>query len=85
MLSLFQALICLSLSVSGYIPTSPAKGPSSTPVPNEIPKGPTDTPHRGPSLVKYVCLEYFITFQHKSSSLKSLLVSCNRHLTGSKR
>uniref|UniRef100_A0A7N6BYU7 EGF-like domain-containing protein n=1 Tax=Anabas testudineus TaxID=64144 RepID=A0A7N6BYU7_ANATE len=41
-------------TISGYVPTSPARGTSSTPVPNKIPKAPTDTPDRGPLLVKYV-------------------------------
>lgn len=49
-----QVLNCVCLSVSGYVPTAPARATSSTPVPNKIPKSPTDTPHRGPSLVKYV-------------------------------
>ncbi|KAA8596151.1 hypothetical protein FQN60_011442 [Etheostoma spectabile] len=39
---------------TSYVPTSPARGTSSTPVPNKIPKAPTDTPHGGPSPVNYV-------------------------------
>lgn len=39
--------------VSGFVPTSPAKGTSSTPVPKR-PKSPTDRPHRGGAAVKYV-------------------------------
>ncbi|XP_026176007.1 low-density lipoprotein receptor-related protein 4 isoform X1 [Mastacembelus armatus] len=38
-------------TISGYIPTSPDRGTTSTPVPNKIPKQATDNPHRGPSLV----------------------------------
>lgn len=49
-----QIVMYIVVSVSGYVPTSPARGTSSTPVPNKIPKAPTDTPDRGPLLVKYV-------------------------------
>lgn len=38
--------------VSGYVPTVPARATSSTPPPNKIPPAPTETPHRGPALVK---------------------------------
>lgn len=55
-----QVLMYMYLSVSGYIPTSPARGTSSTPVPNKIPKVPTETPGRGPLLVKYVCLSIWV-------------------------
>ena len=57
-----QLLICTCSSVSGYIPTAPAGGTSSTPVPNKIPKVPTDAPHRGPALVKYVTVSASIVF-----------------------
>lgn len=40
--------------VSGYVPTVPAKATSSTPVANKVPSVPTETPHRGPALAKYV-------------------------------
>ncbi|KAF3832984.1 hypothetical protein F7725_026649 [Dissostichus mawsoni] len=38
-------------TISGYVPTAPARGTSSTPVPNKIPKSTTDVPHGGASAV----------------------------------
>uniref|UniRef100_A0AAQ4RSN1 EGF-like domain-containing protein n=1 Tax=Gasterosteus aculeatus aculeatus TaxID=481459 RepID=A0AAQ4RSN1_GASAC len=38
-------------TISGYVPTSPARGTSSTPVPNKMPDAPTDPPRGGSSLV----------------------------------
>lgn len=62
-------LMSMCSSVSGYIPTSPPRGTSSTSVPNKIPKAPTDTPHRGPSLVKYVHLFIYMFALPESFSI----------------
>ncbi|XP_068581233.1 LOW QUALITY PROTEIN: low-density lipoprotein receptor-related protein 4 [Cebidichthys violaceus] len=59
-------------TISGYVPTSPARGTSSTPVPNKIPKAPTDSPHGGSSLVNCTdknlnvegCLSNVVTAPH---------------------
>ncbi|XP_072236089.1 low-density lipoprotein receptor-related protein 4 isoform X1 [Leuresthes tenuis] len=59
-------------TISGYVPTAPAKGTSSTPVPNKMPKAPTDSPDKGHSLVNCTdkdlntegCLNTVVTAPH---------------------